>query len=173
MADIGKWLEMLIGPQLAGLVGGGGPKAPPGVAPIPAVPAGPPAIAPGAVDTSFDPVNVLDNGPKLNDLVSAPTGGQLPPELSAPDEMMPRSPQMPVDIPASLYDVPTIAAPVAPAAIAAPIAARKRAALPPPAQRPLSNVNVVGGSRPNRGRGMWHGGSFGKPTNWQDNRLKR
>jgi len=180
MADISKWLEMLVGPQIAGLVGGGGKSPMPGAAPVPA---GPPAIAPGAVDTSVAPVNVLDNGPGLNELLAPedPIGvlsqgpiqtygqplneamGIDPPDPNRVENTGSLMPSLGGELPVA--DIPPIAPP---AAIAEPLAARKAAArpFPKPADRPLSNV-AVGASR------MWNGGGFGKPIDWRNNKLMR
>jgi len=162
MANILEWLEKLIG---SGNIGA--PRAPV-AAPVAPVPGMPPAIAPGAVDTSVAPVNVLDNGPKLNDLVPPedPIGvlsqgpiqtqglplntsmGIEPPDPNRVQNTGPLVPeQVPVDV-SALTNVPTIAPPPA---IIAPIAARKRSSAPVMGVRPTSQVNVAGTSKQAQG----------------------
>jgi len=181
MADISKWLEMLVGPQIAGLVAKGGQ---PGVAPAPAnnVTLGAPPPPPNVLtqDLSVPPINVtgqpspnpLDNGPSLNDLMPPPNDIDVlnTPELrtqgkplnsllglDAPDPSRVENTGslVPTDVNIPVPEVPVIAPPPA---VAAPIAARKghvqKSLQRPPgpsANRPLSPVAVQGGSRANRG----------------------
>ena len=175
MADISKWLEMLVGPQLAGMVGHniGAPAAP-------GVPAAPPpdlssklpgpmgdvnpnVLAPPMTgDPASDPLPGL-GGPPMPpsdispDLLNAPpiqgTGQPLNAAMGidAPDPTRVENTGslMPTDVAPPVADIPNIAPP-APPAIAKPIAQRKAAAAPRAA--PLPPVAVTARSaRPRTG----------------------
>ena len=163
MAGLSKWLEALVGPQLAGAIAGGGAdKSPivPGGALAPPVPAGGSIADPIAAPP---PIDLLGTTPQDMPLPGLGAPAVPPPDIevaNAPPITVPGSPLnaalgleppdptrventgslVPQDVNVAVPEIPPIAPPPA---IAAPLAAKK-AAVQRSLQRPTGNS----GTRP-------------------------